>query len=110
MATSGRPGGIPENLNGTRTDRTGRFWRLQARWGSGPPSLDLRREQFAQEMPLIVGHAVPSQEVGHAVVITAVICEETGTGPQVVRVLLRDPWPDFRSCCASGNWPRKSSH
>ncbi len=90
------PGGAVEvlkNLDGWMTDRNGRRWRFRARSKTGPPTLELLREQFAQNIPLIVGYDNPGLSVGHAVVITAVIYETSPKGEQILRVMVRDPWP-----------------
>ncbi|WP_197439570.1 papain-like cysteine protease family protein [Calycomorphotria hydatis] len=72
-------------------------WELEALIGIGPPSLELMSLQFEQKTPLIVAYKNPGLSVGHAVVVTAVIYEQTRHGPRIVKVLVRDPWPDFRS-------------
>lgn len=42
---------------------------------------------------MIVGCSSPDSGVGHAIVITAVIYEETPLGPHIDSVMVRDPDP-----------------
>jgi hypothetical protein len=84
---------ILKSLNGTMQDRSGRNWRLKAQLGLGPPSFELLRTQLERGIPLIVGVRNPGLQVGHAIVITAVVYVDTPDGPQMRRILVRDPSP-----------------
>lgn len=88
---------ILANLECRMSENSGRRWRVQALLGRGPPTFELMKEQFERDMPLIVCYHLPGESVGYAVVVAAVIYESTEQGRRIVRVLIRDPWPEFGS-------------
>lgn len=69
--------------------------RVRGKYHSGAPSFDVLAHQLDLGIPVIVGYRDPSADVGHAVVVTAVIYEATSHGPRIVRVMIRDPWPTY---------------
>jgi len=75
----------------------GNQWQLEALLGLGPPAFELLQEQFERNTPLIAMYENPGRDIGHAVVITAIIYQATETGPVIRKVIVRDPWPAFHS-------------
>lgn len=61
--------------------------------GEGPPPLVFLIDSLANHRPVILACSNPGTNSGHAVVATAVLYENTDTGPKLIRVIVRDPWP-----------------
>ena len=60
----------------------------------GPPSFEILKLQLEAQTPVIVAIDNPGYSIGHAVVVTAVIYDLTPHGPEIIKVMIRDPWPD----------------
>ena len=94
-----RPGqlqNIQAVLNTTWVDRRGAAKRVTATPRLGPPQVRELTELLRSETPVIVFYQPDDATVGHAVIVTAVITEATAHGEHLVRLVVRDPWPDFR--------------
>jgi hypothetical protein len=89
----GAPGDILANLNGWAIDRAKRRIHISGEVGLGRPSFELLKRQLEAGTPVIVGYENPDSNIGHAVVVTAVVYEVTDRGPEIQRVMVRDPWP-----------------
>lgn len=95
-----RPGqleNIQAVLNATWVDRRGAAKRVIATPRPGPPQVGELTELLRSETPVIVCYQPDDATVGHAVIVTAVITEATARGEHLVRLVVRDPWPDFRA-------------
>ena len=92
---SGQPQHILQNLDGRHVQRDGVRHRLVATAGLGPPPKELLIRELKHNTPVIVGYPVQGRRIGHAVVVTAVICERTDSGTKLRRIMVRDPSPHF---------------
>ena len=93
-----RPGqlqNIQAVLNTTWVDRRGMTKRVVATPRPGPPQVAELTELLRSETPVIVCYQPDDATVGHAVIVTAVITEATARGAHLVRLVVRDPWPEF---------------
>lgn len=93
-----RPGdsaNIGRALNRPRVDQRGTRRSVVCKYGNGPLPLARLIAQLQNEVPVLVGYFPNGARVGHAVIITAVVIEDTPTGPKLIRVIVRDPWPDY---------------
>jgi len=88
---------ILANLNGWRVTRGGTHVYLSTQSVDGPPSFETLKMLLDSDTPVIIGIDYPQSEIGHAVVVTAVVYELTPEGPIVHRYLVRDPSPDYAS-------------
>lgn len=86
---------IVRNLDGWRVAHGNRSTRLTATLGRGRPPIEVLVDSLTQNVPVLVA-LQPSGGEGHAVVVTAVIYEDTDSGPQIRSVIGRDPAPSFR--------------
>ncbi len=82
-------------LNCERRDRRGRACRISSKGNSGPPPLEFLVQQLQHDAPVIVGYTPAGAPIGHAVIVTAVIVEQGAAGTQLVRMVVRDPWPSY---------------
>tara|TARA_R110001592_G_scaffold29135_3_gene105988 strand:+ start:21706 stop:22380 length:675 start_codon:yes stop_codon:yes gene_type:complete len=89
-----RPGGVPHFLGlcGKYPAANG-VMHVTCEFGDGPPPLNFLIDSLDENRPVILGCTNPGSNIGHAVVATAVIYRQTPKGPQLIRVLVRDPWP-----------------
>lgn len=91
----GSPEEILASLNGWTLNGQGQRIQVAGTVGLGPPPFAILKRQLETGTPVVVGYENPEGEVGHAVVVTAVIYEMTERGPQIQRVMVRDPWPSL---------------
>ena len=94
--TNDHPGSwldIFNNLNGWMKTRSGTKVHLKTTVVEGAPSLETLKTELDSGTPVIIGYNTTGSSVGHAVVITAVIYEMTTRGPEIIRVIVRDPGP-----------------
>jgi hypothetical protein len=69
---------------------------LNATVGMGPPPGEVLLKWLSDDTPVIVGlPPQPGGDVGHAVVITAVIYERTADSIAVRSIMVRDPDPTY---------------
>ena len=89
-----KPGGSPEFLGvcGKYTTPNGTI-HINLKYGNGPPPLAFLIDSLQQQRPVILACENPGVPIGHAVVATAVIYQETPTGRKLIRILVRDPAP-----------------
>ena len=73
----------------------GRDARLHATVGIGPPAVEVLLDSLGRGLPVIVVYGANEQVVGHAVVVTAVVYEDSTSGPRPRSVHARDPDPAF---------------
>ena len=95
-----RPGSLIDvlsNLNGTKKTSRGRFVKLRAYYGEGPPSFETLKEYLDNQTPIIIGITNSDGDTGHAVVVTAVIYELSRSVPRIRRIQVRDPAPFFQA-------------
>lgn len=95
-----RPGELQDIqavLNATWIDRFGNAKRVHATPRQGPPPIEDLKSLLRNETPVIVCYTPPDAPVGHAVIVTAVICESTSQGEHLVRLVVRDPWPAYQA-------------
>ena len=93
------PGGAEqfmEALKGWKPSQSGRK-SLEASFYLGAPQLSTLTLSLKNKTPVILAISYPGQDVGHAVVITAVHLEASSEGKEVTRVIIRDPAPMFSS-------------
>ena len=90
-----RPGdlaAITANLNNFNVDRAGTTYQVEANFGEGPPPVALLLDELDRREPIIIGYSTGAN-TGHAVVITGARFQMTPQGPQVLTLIVRDPWP-----------------
>lgn len=95
-----RPGELQDIravLNTSWVDRRGTAKRVVATPRLGPPQVAELSNLLTGETPVIVCYTPHDAAVGHAVIVTAVLTEATPRGEHLVRLVVRDPWPDFRA-------------
>lgn len=93
-----RPGDLVDIqavLNASWTDRRGAVKQVVATPKVGPPPLAELVALLRSDTPVIVGYNPDAADVGHAVIVTAVLTESTSQGDHLVRLVVRDPWPAF---------------
>lgn len=89
-----RPGGPIEFLSLCGEYPTpGGTRHVRCEFALGPPPLDFLIHSLNEYQPVILGCQNPGSDIGHAVVVTAVIYRDTITGPELIRVIVRDPAP-----------------
>ncbi|MEO5917848.1 MAG: papain-like cysteine protease family protein [Luteolibacter sp.] len=84
---------ITANLNNWNLDEvTGMPYQVACQFGQGAPPPTILINELANGCPVILAYR-SSPTSGHAVVITGARYYPTPTGPNVVSVIVRDPWP-----------------
>lgn len=88
------PGGVPQfvELCGNHQSAEGSV-HVSCEFGGGSPPINFLIQSLREKRPVILGCDNPGSNIGHAVVATAVIYQESSLGPKLVRVMVRDPWP-----------------
>jgi hypothetical protein len=61
----------------------------------GAPSITGLTKSLERNSPIIIAILTPGADVGHAVVVTAVVFGGTRSSPELERVIIRDPAPVF---------------
>lgn len=88
------PGSVEQFINiAGRYQTPGGTMEVTCEFGAGTPSMEFLIESLRQSRPVILGCSYPGRDIGHAVVATAVICEDTTEGRQLLEVVVRDPDP-----------------
>ena len=93
------PGGLDqfmEALKGWKPSQSGRK-SLEASIYPGSPQLSTLTLSLKNKTPVILAISYPGQDVGHAVVITAVHLEASSAGKELTREIIRDPDPSLSS-------------
>lgn len=92
---------ITANLNNWSFDNRGRLFAVGAMMVQGAPLPAMLVRELEQGRPLIIGYA-SGPNSGHAVVVTGASYIGTSSAPQIVSLVVRDPWPDPRNIANSG--------
>ncbi len=79
-------------LNGWGRTVEGQIRTIHSANGQGLPTPDALLNELNQQHPILIAFATgPSS--GHAVVVTAASYIPTPNGPQIISLVIRDPWP-----------------
>lgn len=82
---------ISANLNNWSVDNSGRKYSVQSSLYSGAPTPSYLIQELSEQHPVLIGYR--SGTGGHAVIITAVSYISTASGPRILSIVVRDPWP-----------------
>jgi hypothetical protein len=89
-----RPGGVGDFLALCGEHQTPSGTKhVTCEYAPGPPPLSFLIHSLNEYRPVILGYQYAGSDIGHAVVVTAIIYRDTFTGPELIRVIVRDPAP-----------------
>lgn len=83
---------MTENLNTAAKDEQGKLKEIRAELHFGSPDPSYLIEQLALEHPVLISYET-GESTEHAVIITGVSYVETSHGPELDKIIVRDPWP-----------------
>ena len=89
-----RPGGVDDFLGLCGEHPTAHGIRhVTCEYGPGPPPAGFLIQSLSEYRPVILGCRNAGSDIGHAVVVTAAIYRDAVAGPELIRVIVRDPAP-----------------
>lgn len=92
---------ITANLNNWNFDNSGRQYIVMAAVYAGGPVPAVLLQELSQGRPVIIGYK-RTENLGHAVVVTAASFSQSPNGPIIHSIVARDPWPSPENMQTSG--------
>jgi len=92
---------ITTNLNNWSVDNNGRRYVVRASINWGAPSPLFLIQELTAQRPVLIGYK-SGPGSSHAVVITGCSYLQTGNGPFIQSIIVRDPWPNQENIINSG--------
>ena len=87
---------ITNNLNGWGIDSDNDEYKVTAEFYPGAVAAQQVVHELKQGKPILVGYR-SGQNSGHAVLLTAATYIDSPSGPQIQKVVVRDPWPSLKN-------------
>jgi len=93
---------ISSNLNFCRSNRCAQTLCIKPSLEKGQPNANRVICELQRGNPIMIGHAVPNSNVGHAVLITGAEWSCQNGKHLIHKLILRDPWPSRENKLSNG--------